>query len=88
MLEICSVGGGPTLNIPATQLLSHSLDILSVIDYEKLEVYRSALQFIAVTLPFRDGAPKGSGELLDQFKRASSQSYLRSGTGTFIRLRY
>ena len=71
--------------VPATQLLAHFLDIFSMIDYEKLEVYRLALQFVAATLSFRDLAPKGRGELLDQFKRASFSVVLNiaEGAGKF-----
>ena len=43
----------------------------SMLDYEKLDVYRIALEFVVTTVEIRDRLPRGNGELQDQFKRAS-----------------
>ena len=45
--------------------------ISSMLDYEKLDVYRIALEFVVTTVEIRDRLPRGNGELQDQFKRAS-----------------
>jgi hypothetical protein len=42
-----------------------------MLDYEKLDVYRIALEFVITTGEIRDRLPRGNGELQDQFKRAS-----------------
>jgi hypothetical protein len=43
----------------------------SMLDYEKLDGYRIALEFVVTTVEIRDRLPRGSGELQDQCKRAS-----------------
>ena len=43
-----------------------------MLDYEKLDVYRIALEFVITTAEIRDRLPRGNGELQVQFKRASS----------------
>ena len=42
-----------------------------MLDYEKLDVYRIALEFVVTTVEIRDRLPRGNGELQVQFKRAS-----------------
>jgi hypothetical protein len=42
-----------------------------MLDYEKLHVYRIALDFVITTIEIPERLSRGSGELLDQFKRAS-----------------
>ena len=42
-----------------------------MLDYEKLDVYRTALELVITTIEIRDRLPRGNGELVDQFKRAS-----------------
>lgn len=58
-----------------------------MIDYEKLDVYRAALQFVTETAQLRNGVPKGNSELVDQFKRASFSVVLNiaEGAGKFKR---
>ncbi len=41
------------------------------LSYEKLDVYKCSIQFLAVTEKITSGLPKGSGALHDQLKRAS-----------------
>ena len=53
----------------------------SVLDYEKLEVYRIALEFVVTTFKIRDRLPRGNGELQDQFKRASFSIVLNIAEG-------
>jgi hypothetical protein len=36
-------------------------------DYEKLDVYRIALEFVVTTVEIRDRLPRGNGKLQDQF---------------------
>ena len=43
----------------------------TMLDYEELDVYRIALEFVITTGEIRDRLPRGNGELQDQFKRAS-----------------
>ena len=56
-----------------------------MLDYEKLDVYRTALEFVITTIEIRDRLPRGSGELVDQFKRASFSIVLNiaEGAGKF-----
>ena len=56
-----------------------------MLDYEKLDVYRTALEFVITTIEIRDRLPRGSGELVDQFKRASFSIVLNiaEGAGRF-----
>jgi four helix bundle protein len=56
-----------------------------MMDYEKLDVYKLSLQFIADTLKLRDINHKGKGELVEQFKRASLSIALNiaEGAGKF-----
>ena len=49
--------------------------------YEKLDAYRIALEFVIITVEVRDRLPRGSGELLDQFKRASFSIVLNIAEG-------
>ena len=37
----------------------------SMLDYEKLDVYRIALEFVVTTVEIRDRLPRGNGELQD-----------------------
>jgi four helix bundle protein len=53
----------------------------SVLDYEKLDVYRIALEFVVTTFKIRDRLPRGNGELQDQFKRASFSIVLNIAEG-------
>lgn len=57
------------------------LDKSTMLDYEKLDVYRIALQFVTSTVGIRDRLPRGSGELVDQFKRASFSMVLNIAEG-------
>ena len=57
------------------------LDYSDMLDYEKLDVYRVALDFVISTIAIRDRLPRGSGELVDQFKRASSSMVLTIAEG-------
>ena len=52
-----------------------------MIDYERLEVYRCALEFVRQTVPLREALSKGSGELTDQFRRASFSMVLNIAEG-------
>ena len=52
-----------------------------MLDYEKLDVYRVALEFVITTVKIRDRLPRGSGELVDQFKRASFSIVLHIAEG-------
>mgnify|MGYP003591875095 CR=1 FL=1 len=56
-----------------------------MIDYEKLEVYHLALQFVRETSKIRREVSKGNSDLIDQFKRASSSILLNiaEGAGKF-----
>ncbi len=42
-----------------------------MLDYEKLDLYRRALEFVITTIEIRDRLTRGKGELVDQFKGAS-----------------
>ena len=54
-----------------------------MIDYERLEVYRCALDFVRQTVPLRQEArSKGNGELTDQFRRASFSIVLNIAEGS------
>ena len=52
-----------------------------MLDYEKPDVYRIALEFVIITVGVRDRLPRGSGELLDQFRRASFSIVLNIAEG-------
>ena len=52
-----------------------------MLDYEKLDVYRISLEFVVTTVEIRDRLPRGSGELVDQFKRASFSIVLNIAEG-------
>ena len=52
-----------------------------MLDYEKLDVYRVALEFVVTTIEIRNRLPRGSGELVDQFKRASFSIVLNIAEG-------
>lgn len=52
-----------------------------MLDYEKLDVYCVALEFVTSTVEIRDRLPRGSGELVDQFKRASFSIVLNIAEG-------
>jgi four helix bundle protein len=52
-----------------------------MLDYEKLDVYRIALKFVVTTIEIRDRLPRGNGELVDQFKRASFSIVLNIAEG-------
>ena len=52
-----------------------------MLDYEKLEVYRIALEFVVTTFKIRDRLPRGNGELQDQFNRASFSIVLNIAEG-------
>lgn len=58
-----------------------TVDVLFVIDYERLDVYRLSLDFIASTSKLREGLPRSNGELSDQFKRASFSLVLNIAEG-------
>jgi four helix bundle protein len=49
--------------------------------YEKLDVYRIALEFVVTTFKIRDRLPRGNRELQDQFKRASFSIVLNIAEG-------
>ena len=53
----------------------------SMLDYEKLDVYRIALEFVLTTIEIRDRLPRCDGELVDQFKRASFSVVLNIAEG-------
>jgi four helix bundle protein len=50
-------------------------------DYEKLDVYRIALEFVISTIEIWDCLPRGSGELVNQLKRASFSFVLNIAEG-------
>jgi hypothetical protein len=52
-----------------------------MLDYEKLDVYRTALEFVIATIEIRGRLPRGNGELVDQFKRASFSIVLNIAEG-------
>ena len=52
-----------------------------MLDYEKLDVYRIALEFVVTTVEIRDRLPRGNGELQVQFKRASFSIVLNIAEG-------
>jgi hypothetical protein len=53
----------------------------SLLDYEKLDVCRIALEFFVTTAEIRDRLPRGNGELQDQCKRASFSIVLNTAEG-------
>lgn len=75
------------LNLPVseTQLSARASELKNVLDYEKLDVYRLSLKFIAETRRLQEGLPRGHSELIDQFKRASFSVALNiaEGAGRF-----
>ena len=52
-----------------------------MIDFERLEVYKYALEFVRQTIPLRETVSKGNGELTDQFRRASFSVVLNIAEG-------
>ena len=52
-----------------------------MIDHERLEAYRYALDFVRQTVSLREPVLKGSGELVDQFRRASFSLVLNIAEG-------
>ena len=61
----------------------HQPAIIKVmIDYERLEVYKYALEFMRQTVPLREILSKGNGELTDQFRRASFSMVLNIAEGS------
>lgn len=52
-----------------------------MLDYEKLDVYRVAIKFVITTVEIRERLPRGSAELVDQFKRASFSVVLNIAEG-------
>ena len=52
-----------------------------MLDYEKLDVYRIALEFVVATVEIRDRLLRGNGELHDQYKRASFSIVLNIAEG-------
>lgn len=42
-----------------------------MLDHEKLDVYRCAIEFLAISVKVMDSIPKGHASLVDQLKRAS-----------------
>ena len=52
-----------------------------MLDYEKLDVYRTALEFVITTIEIRERLPRGSRALVDQFKRASFSIVLNIAEG-------
>lgn len=52
-----------------------------MLEYEKLDVYRIALEFVVTTVEIRDRLPRGNGELQVQFKRASFSIVLNIAEG-------
>ena len=52
-----------------------------MIDYERLEVYQYALDFVRRTFALRGLASRGHGELVDQFRRASFSVVLNIAEG-------
>jgi four helix bundle protein len=52
-----------------------------MLDYEKLDVYRIAREFVINTIEIRDRLPRGSEELVDQLKRASFSIVLNIAEG-------
>jgi hypothetical protein len=51
----------------SSNVLSRRSISSSMPDYEKLDVYRIALEFVVTTVEIRDRLPRGNGKLQDQF---------------------
>jgi four helix bundle protein len=52
-----------------------------MLDYENPEVYRKAPVFVITSIEIRERLPRVSGELVDQFKRASFSMVLNIAEG-------
>jgi len=52
-----------------------------MLDYEKLKVYQVALEFVISSAAIGSRLPRGNGELVDQFKRASFSILLNIAEG-------
>ena len=53
-----------------------------MLDFERLDAYRCALQFAAVSLALIEGLPRGHAELADQLRRATLSVPLNIAEGT------
>jgi len=64
-----------------------------MLDYERLDVYKKAIEFFSIAIKIMDKLPKGYSSLNDQFKRASLSIGLNIAEGSgkikvFDRRRY
>jgi four helix bundle protein len=50
-----------------------------MLSFQRLDVYRCAIEFLAMTAEVADGVPRGNAGLLDQLRRAASSIPLHSG---------
>ncbi len=53
-----------------------------LLDHERLDAYRVALEFLVLALDVCSGLPRGNFELRDQFHRASTSIVLNIAEGT------
>ena len=51
------------------------------LDYENLDVYRCAIEFLTFAFEVIESLPRGDGELRDQFKRAAMSVVLNIAEG-------
>lgn len=65
----------------ARQLGPQFADTFSVLDHERLDVYRLALEFCALALRIAGQLPRGHAQLADQLRRAATSIPLNIAEG-------
>ena len=53
-----------------------------MLDHERLDVYRIAIEFVSVSMRIHESMPKGNATLVDQLKRASFSIPLNIAEGS------
>ena len=57
--------------IDQTKLASAAVDTASMLSFQKLDVYRCSMEFLALANRVRAAVPKGHADLVDQLRRAA-----------------
>jgi four helix bundle protein len=72
--NICATDLGsrlPSANGRASRSAMNTPDDEAKFNFQKLDVYQRAIEFLAIAMTIIDALPRGSGALADQFKRAA-----------------
>ena len=62
---------------PLTQLRRRQVETLSMLSFQRLDVYQRALEFLAVVYDIVEGLPRGNADRADQLTR-SAESVVRN----------